>query len=177
MSITGSLTGYKNVCRRNVGGVSLIAYTKAENILGCTVDEGIITEIVGGGSNTSPEFQEYQSYIDSAELKISTSEISITHRFNALSSESSRAYNELLDAAACGLIALVQMNNGAVAILGWTEEFQNRRPLMHIEAEGTSGKAPTDDNYLDVTLKSSQVTAPLYLSEELAKDINSLLAK
>jgi hypothetical protein len=46
---------------------------------------------------------------------------------------------------------------------------------MTIEAEGTSGKAPTDDNYLDVTLKSSQVTAPLYLSDELAKDIDTLL--
>lgn len=173
MSITASLNGYKSVCRRNIGGVSLVAYAPI-NSFTPTVEEGKITAIEFDGEGQ--RFREYQSQLDNAELKISTAEISITHRFNALSSESSIAYNELLEASACGLAALVQMNNGAVALLGWTEEFGARRPLMNIEAEGTSGKTPTDDNYLDVTLKSSQVTAPLYLSEELAADINSLLS-
>lgn len=169
------LSGYKNVCRRNVGGVSLIAFVPAQNILteGVTVEEGKVTEI--SFAEGAEKFTEYQSAIDGAELKTSTQEVSILLRFNALSSESSIAYNELLDAAACGLIALVQMNNGAVAMLGWTEEFKGRRPLMNIEADGSSGKAPTDDNYLDVTLKSTQVTAPLYLSEDLAKNISTLL--
>jgi hypothetical protein len=45
---------------------------------------------------------------------------------------------------------------------------------MTVEADGTSGKAITDENYLDVTLKTTQVTAPLYLSEELAADLESL---
>lgn len=173
MAITSTLNGYKNVCRRNVGGLSLIAYTPIQSIQSVTVEEGKITEITF--KDGAEKFKEYQSQVDNAELKISSAEVAITHRFNALSSESSIAYNELLEASACGLAGLVQMNNGAVALLGWTEEFKGRRPLMNIEAEGTSGKTPTDDNYLDVTLKSSQVTAPLYLSEDRAKTIDTLL--
>lgn len=170
MSITASLNGYKSVCRRNVGGVSIIAHIAAQDVTSVTIEEGVVTAITTNG-----KFKEYQSVIDNAELKISASEVSIQHRFNSLSKESSVAYNEMLEVAACGIVSLVKMNNGAVALLGWSEEFGGRRPLMSIEPEGTSGKAPTDDNYLDVTLKSSLVTAPLFLSDELAADIDSLL--
>ena len=166
------LTGYKHVCRRNVGGVSLIGFVPIQNITNVDDAEGVVSEITFG--EDAQKFVDYQTQVDNAELKISSSEISIQLRFNALSSQSSIAYNELLEASACGLAALVQMNNGAVALLGWTTEFKGRRPLMTIEAEGSSGKAPTDDNYLDITLKSSQVTAPLYLSDELAKNVESL---
>lgn len=169
------LTGYQHACRRNVGGVSLIGFAPVHYIDSVTEEGGLVSKIDFKEAGTG--FVEYQTQVDNAELKISTSEVSIQLRFNALSSKSSVAYNELLEASACGLVALVQMNNGAVALLGWTTEFKGRRPLMTIEAEGTSGKAPTDDNYLDVTLKSSQVTAPLYLSDAYAKDIETLFAQ
>lgn len=172
MAITNTLSGYKNVCRRNIGGVSIIAHIPVQDIRYVTIKDGVITEIK---CKYGKWFKEYQSVVDSAEFKVSTQEVSITHRFNSLSKESSLAYNELLEVAACGIASLVKMNNGATALLGWSEEFGNRRPLMAIEAEGTSGKAPTDPNYLDVTLKSSIVKAPLYLSdamsiEELLRD-------
>ena len=166
------LTGYQHACRRNVGGVSLIGFVPVQNIASVIEEGGLVSDIQF--KENENRFVEYQTQVDNAELKISTSEVSIQLRFNALSSKSSVAYNELLEASACGLVALVQMNNGAVALLGWTTEFKGRRPLMNIEAEGTSGKAPTDDNYLDITLKSSQVTAPLYLSDAYAKDVDTL---
>lgn len=165
------LSGYQRVCRRNVGGVSLIAVNAVQNIKSVTIEEGLVTAIEMIGED---KFKEYQSSLDGAEFKVSSQEQSIMFRFNALEAKSSIAYNELLDAAACGLVALVQMNNGAVALVGWSEEFEGRRPLMSIEADGTSGKAITDENYLDVTLKTTQVTAPLYLGEELAKNVNTL---
>lgn len=167
------LSGYKRVCRRNVGGVSLIAVNAVSNIKAVTIEEGLVTGITLDPS--ANKFKEYQSALDNAEFKVSSQEQSIQFRFNALESKSSIAYNELLDAAACGLVALVQMNNGAVALVGWSEEFEGRRPLMQLEADGTSGKAITDENYLDVTLKTTQVTAPLYLDEELAKTVSTLI--
>lgn len=165
------LSGYKRVCRRNIGGVSLIAVTGVQDIKTVTIEEGVVVSI-----ETEKGFKEYQSSLDNAEFKVSSQEQSITFRFNALEAKSSMAYNELLDAAACGLVALVQMNNGAVALVGWSEEFEGRRPLMAIEADGTSGKAITDDNHLDVTLKTTQVTAPLFLSDELAETIDTLIS-
>lgn len=172
MSITASLNGYKHVCRRNVGGVSLIGFVPIQNIKAVEAEGSLVDSITF--NEDAKKFVEYQSQLDQAEFKISASEVSIQLRFNALSSESSEAYNELLEASACGLAALVQMNNGAVAFLGWTNEFKGRRPIMSVEPEGSSGKAPTDDNYLDITLKTSQVTAPLYLSKELAESIDTL---
>ena len=166
------LSGYQRVCRRNVGGVSLIAVCPVQNVE-VTTSEGLVTSISFADETT--KFKEYQSSLDNSEFKVSSQEQSIMFRFNALEAKSSLAYNELLEAAACGLVALVQMNNGAVALLGWSEEFKGRRPLMNIEADGTSGKAITDENYLDVTLKTTQVTAPLYLDEELASDLASLI--
>lgn len=167
------LSGYKRVCRRNVGGVSLIAVNAVQNIKSVTIEEGLVTGITV--EPTANKFKEYQSSLDNSEFKVSSQEQSIMFRFNALEAKSSIAYNELLEAAACGLVALVQMNNGAVALVGWSEEFEGRRPLMTIEADGTSGKAITDENYLDVTLKTTQVTAPLYLDEELAKTVSTLI--
>lgn len=164
------LSGYKNVCRRNIGGVTIIAHIPVQDIKEVTIAEGVVNAITLADGK---KFKEYQSVIDNAEFKVSTQEVSIMHRFNSLSKESSIAYNELLEVAACGICSLVKMNNGATALLGWSEEFGGRRPLMTIEADGSSGKAPTDPNYLDVTLKSSQVTAPLYLSDTL--EIDSLL--
>ena len=160
------------MCRRNVGGVSLIAVNAVQNIKSVTIEEGLVTAIE---TNSGTKFKEYQSSLDNAEFKVSSEEQSIMFRFNALEAKSSIAYNELLDAAACGLLALVQMNNGAVALVGWSEEFAGRRPLMQIKADGTSGKTITDENYLDVTLKTTQVTAPLYLSEDLAKTVETLI--
>lgn len=167
------LSGYKRVCRRNVGGVSLIAVNAVQNIKSVTIEEGLVTAIAV--EPTANKFKEYQSSLDNSEFKVSSQEQSIMFRFNALEAKSSIAYNELLEAAACGLVALVQMNNGAIALVGWSEEFEGRRPLMNIEADGTSGKAITDENYLDVTLKTTQVTAPLYLSEELAETVSTLI--
>lgn len=167
------LTGYKRVCRRNVGGVSFVGNIPVGNIKDVTIEEGLITAITF--NEGARKFEEYQSALDNAEFKVSSQEQSIQFRFNALEAKSSIAYNELLEAAPCGICSLVQMNNGAIALLGWSKEFKGRRPLMTVEADGTSGKAITDENYLDVTLKTTQVTAPLYLSEELAADLDSLL--
>ena len=164
------LSGYKRVCRRNVGGVSRICIVPIQNI-DVTVVESLVSDITFKEDPT--KFNEYESSLDGAEFKVSSSEQSILFRFNALEAKSSIAYNELLEAAACGLAALVQMNNGAVALIGWSEEFDGRRPLMAIEADGTSGKAITDDNYLDVTLKTTQVTAPLYLSTEAVEKLDT----
>lgn len=164
------LSGYKRVCRRNVGGVSRIGFVPIQNIE-VTVNESVVTDITFIEGAT--KFKEYESSLDAAELKVSSQEQSILLRFNALEAKSSIAYNELLEAAACGLGGLVQMNNGAVALVGWSEEFDGRRPLMSIEADGTSGKAITDENYLDVTLKTTQVTAPLYLSDEAVAKLDT----
>lgn len=164
------LSGYKRVCRRNIGGVSRLGVVPIQNI-DVTIMEKLISEITFKEGAT--KFADYESVLDGIEYKISESEQTVTLRFNALDAKSSIAYNELLDAAPCGLALLLHMNNGAAVLVGWTEEFGNHRPVTDVTPDGTSGKAITDDNYLDITFRTTQVTAPLYLSEEAVKKLDT----
>lgn len=167
MAIT--LKGYQRPCVRVSGGVKRIGLIQASKITAVTTTDGEITAITRAAGAA---FKEYQSVLDQSEFKNSSSEASIQLRFAGNTPEASAAYNELIDQAPCGLVALIEMNNGKNLLLGYTEEFGFTRPLTSVELDATSGKAITDPNYMDVTLKTTQVIAPLYLSETL--DIDTL---
>lgn len=164
MAITSTLGGYTAQCGRQSGGVSIIGLIAAQDIKNITVTEGAISAIT---FDTGKCFKKYDSVLDNAEYKFSGNEASIQLRFNRNSAASSKAYNEIIEVAGCGIIAIATMNNGETALLGYTEEFKFARPLMTVEADASSGKAISDANYFDVTLKSSQVVAPLFLADSL----------
>lgn len=169
MAITSTLNGYKAQCGRQSGGVSIVGLIPAADIKAITVTEGAISAITFEAGKC---FKKYDSVLDNAEYKFSSNEASIQIRFNRNDAASSKAYNEIVEAAGCGIIAIATMNNGATVLLGYTEEFKFARPLMTVEADASSGKAVSDANYFDVTVKSTQVVAPLYLASTL--DVSTL---
>lgn len=169
MAVASTLSGYTRQCGRQSGGVALVGLIHVSDISNVTVTDGIITAIT---MTSGKYFKRYDSELDQSEYKFSGSEASIQIRFNRNSAVSSKAYNELVDAVGCGLLALVKMNNGETLLLGYTEEFKDERPITTIESDASSGKAITDPNYHDVTLKTTQVVAPLYLSNNV--DIEAL---
>lgn len=169
MAVASTLSGYTRQCGRQSGGVATIGLIPVADISDITVTDGVITAITMA---TGKYFKKYDSELDQAEYKFSGSEASILIRFNRNSAASSKAYNELVNAAPCGLAALVKMNNGEAPLIGYTEEFKFERPITSIESDASSGKAITDPNYFDVTLKTTQVVAPLYLSDSV--DIEAL---
>ena len=170
MAIT-TLMGNKIACRRNRGGASVVGIVPIAGIANVTFTENAVSAIT---FQSGVSFANYQSVIDKISVTFSGNEVAAKLRLGTMSKESSAVYNELLDACACGVAMLVKQNNGAVALLGVTEEDGLTRPLMTIEGDGNSGEAPTDENYLDVTIKTTQPTAIAYLADELAKNLDSL---
>lgn len=169
MAITSSLNGYTAQCGRQSGGVSIVGLIPVADISAVTVSDGTITAITFESGKC---FKKYDSALDQAEYKFSNNEASIQFRFNRNGAASSKAYNEIIEVAGCGILAIVTMNNGETALLGYTEEFKFARPLMTVESDASSGKAISDPNYFDVTLKSTQVVAPLFLAGSL--DVSTL---
>ena len=167
MSVTSILSGYTRECGRQSGGVSIIGIIPAGDITEVSVAEGKITAILMASGKC---FKKYDTELDNAEYKFTTSEVSLQLRFNRNGTASSKAYNELLEAAGCGLVAIAKLNNGETVLIGYTEEFGFSRPITSMEADASSGKTITDPNYFNVTLKSSQVVAPLYLDKEVDFD-------
>lgn len=163
MAIT-TLRGYTRACGRQSGGVSRIGIIEAQNIDTVTVVEGAITEIT---FKDGAKFKDYQSVLDQAEYKFTNGEASILIRLNRAGVQSSIAHNELAEVIPCGVFALVQLNNGETALIGYTEEFGKERPIISFDSDSGSGKAPSDDNYFDITLKTTQIMAPLFLSESV----------
>lgn len=166
-TLSGTLSGYTRQCGRQSGGVSTFGIIPVSDISNITVTDGVITAITMAAGKY---FKRYDSELDQAEYKFSGSEVSVVIRFNRNSAASSKAYNELVNAAPCGLLGLPKMNNGEIPLVGYTEEFKFERPITSIESDASSGKAITDPNYFDVTLKTTQVVAPLYLSPDVDFD-------
>lgn len=162
-----TLTGYTRQCGRQSGGVSRIGIAQVSDIDKITVSEGVISAIT---FKSGAFFKDYQSELDQAEYKFTDTEATILIRMNRVGKASSVAYNALKELAPCGLIAIAQLNNGETVLLGYTEEFGFTRPILDVTSDSGSGKAPTDDNYFDVTLKTSQVLAPLFLSDTVVVD-------
>lgn len=162
MAIT--LSGYTRQCGRQSGGVSRIGIAQVADIEAITVTEGVITAIT---FKDAKKFKDYQSELDQAEYKFTETEATILIRLNRAGKASSIAYNELKELAPCGLVAIAQLNNGETVLVGYTEEFGFSRPILDVVPDSGSGKAPTDDNYFDITLRTSQILAPLFLSESV----------
>lgn len=172
MAVASTLSGYTRQCGRQSGGISVVGLIPVADVTDVTVTDSAITAITMASGKF---FKKYDSELDQAEYKFSGSEVSILIRLNRNSATSSKVYNELVDVAPCGLLALVKMNNGETALVGYTEEFKFERPITTIESDASSGKAISDPNYMDITLKTTQVVAPLFLSDSL--DVNTLFAE
>ena len=167
ITYTAQLTGYTRQCGRQSGGVSRIGIAQVTDIDKITVQDGMISAIT---MKSGSFFKDYQSALDQAEYKFADTEASILIRLNRVGKESSNAYNALKNLAPCGLVAIAQLNNGETVLLGYTEEFGFTRPIVDVTSDSSSGKALTDENYFDVTLKTSQVLAPLFLSDSVSID-------
>lgn len=168
---TKKISGYQRQCGRQNGGVSRVGIIEAADVENVTVTEGTVTEIK---LKTGSSFKDYQSELDQAEFTCNNGETNILVRLNRVGAVASEAVRSLEACAPCGLIALVQLNNGEIALVGYTEEFGSTRPITTVDSEFNSGKALGDANYVDVTFKTSQVDPPLFLAASLKTSVDTL---
>lgn len=165
---TKKLTGYNRQCGRQTGGLSRVGVVKASDAT-IAETEGVITGIT---FEKGACFLDIQSELDQAEFTCNNGETKVLVRLNRVGAEASNTVSSLEINAPCGLLLLLQLNNGEAAVIGYTNEFKKSRPIVDVEYEFNSGKALTDANYVDVTFISSQVEPPMFLDKSV--DIDTL---
>lgn len=168
IAITRQLIGYNRQCGRQTGGVSRVGVVKASDAT-IAETEGVISGITFEKGKC---FLDIQSELDQAEFNCASGETNVLVRLNRVGAEASNTVSSLEINAPCGLLLLVQLNNGETALIGYTNEFKKSRPIVDVEYEFNSGKALGDANYVDVTFKTSQVEPPMFLDSSV--DIDTL---
>lgn len=164
--ITRQLIGYNRQCGRQTGGVSRVGVVKASDAT-IVEAEGVISNITFEKGKC---FLDIQSELDQAEFTCGNGETNVLVRLNRVGAEASNTVSSLEENAPCGLLLLVQLNNGETAVIGYTREFKKSRPIVDVEYEFNSGKALGDANYVDVTFKTSQVEPPMFLAKDTEID-------
>ena len=148
------LIGYTRTCGAYSSGSLSVYLANAANVTSFTAVSGVYTSVT---MVTGKTFKKYDFEIDQCEVKMegimengTYKEVqSIEFLMPEISAAMTIALNEMIDESACGMIAIVELNNvvGAASeklVIGYNEVTAKSRPLRLISNTGTSGKSLTD---------------------------------
>ena len=158
-----ALTGFTKSCGLQSGGGKRIYLVEVADLTSFTLAAGIYTTAT---MESGKVFKEYQFEQDSFEIKEDVSFenncMKVSHGIefylNKMSATTRTAVEEIALASACGLISIVEDNNGTKWVLGYSENHLKLRPLMLKTGKGTSGKKFTDANGYTLSLESEDNT-------------------
>lgn len=165
--------GFSKTCTARSGGVKNIWITNRSDIA------------AAGFTLTSGEYSAVTMESGKVFFKFGFDEDTAEHRFSAtVENQSTQVTNEvefylgklstlmrarlqeILDQSPCGLVAIVEDNNGVKWVYGYTENHPSTsavqgRPLMASTIEAASGKVFTDPNGSNVILQAINNQTPL----------------
>lgn len=154
------ISEYIKTCAKNVPGNRLTVYlkeiSKANSI---TVVSGEITALTLGAT---AKFQRVQADIDSVNFTnegAGQSNYNETQTLEMVFGKKSTGLltlkDSLADSVACGIMAIRVDNNGQAWLSGWNEATKGgkERPYNRLEANFSSGAAPTDEDGAKMTMR------------------------
>jgi hypothetical protein len=150
--ITGAfaIAVFQRACAKNVGGNATLFWTEMASMTSFSVTSGEISAVT---PNAAARFMEAQGDIDSI-MRKETGEgmgnnIKYLHRlevkFQKPSKELNTLRNALADASPCGILAIVQDNNGKCWLMGWNQTDLKLRGLRLKQDVIESGAKPSDE--------------------------------
>jgi len=149
-----ALTGYTKVCGRRSSGVKNLHLAEMPNITSFTLGEGV-NSYATATMVSEKYFWAYQFDQDTCELKESSTvndtgiymcSQEIEFHLDKMSLTERDAVQEIINASACGLCAIVEDNNGIKWVVGYDEDQLKTRPLTLKTAEATTGKKINDSS-------------------------------
>jgi len=141
---------FNRTCSKNVGGNATVFWTEMASMTSFTVTGGEISAVT---PNATARFMEAQGDIDTI-IRKETGEgvgnnIKYVHRlevkFQKPSTTLNTLRNSLADASPCGILAIVQDNNGKFWLMGWNQTDLKLRGLRLKNDTIESGAKPSDD--------------------------------
>lgn len=165
--------GFDKTCTGRSGGVKNIWITNREDIAsaGFTLSSGEYSAVT---MESSKVFFKYEFDEDTAEHRHSATienlSTQVTNEvefyLGKLSTLMRTRLQEILDISPCGMVAIVEDNNGVKWVYGYTENHPSTsavqgRPLMASTIDGASGKVFTDATGSNVVLQAINNQLPL----------------
>ena len=159
-----AISEYIKTCAKNVPGNRLTVYlVEIAYANSLTVVAGEITALsVASAGGATGFFQRVQADIDSVSFvnegagqsnynETQTLEMAFGKKTAALVD----LKDDLVDAVACGIMAIRVDNNGQAWLSGWNEATKGgkERPYNRLETNFTSGAAPTDEDGGKMTIR------------------------
>ena len=154
-----ALTGYIRACGVQSGGGKNVWLAEVASVTSFTLVDPAYTAVT---MNAAAIFKNYQFDPDTMEVKenvaVTNGCIAVTHTIDfslaRMSSAARAAVSEIALASSCGLIAIVEDNNGDKRVLGYSENHLKLRPMLLKTAVGGTGKKLGDANAWVITLES-----------------------
>lgn len=155
-----ALTGYTKTCGGlQSGGVKNLWLVEVADLTSFTFSTPAYSAAT---MESGKVFKNYQFDPDTMELKediaFENNCMKVTHSVEfylaKMSAASRLAVEEIALASSCGLVAIVEDNNGTKWVLGYSQNHLKLRPLLLKDAKGTTGKKLTDASGWTVTLEN-----------------------
>lgn len=153
-----ALAGYTKTCGKSTSGVKALYITEKANVTSFT--KGSDRDYTAATMTGAATFKKYEFDQDQAEFRENV-EISngvavvtqeIEFHLDKMSKAAATEIDALVDAAFCGMIALVENTLGTTFVVGYNEEQLKERSIMSLSSAGTTGKALSDASGETITL-------------------------
>lgn len=169
-----SLAGMTRTCGLMSGGIKRLDMIAVEDLTSMTATQKVYTAITLGSGKY---FKTYEFEPDTCEMTsestVENGAIKYHHEIvfhvNKMSTTGRAMVEEITSQSGCGIIAVVEDNNGTKWVLGYTENHLKLRPLQLKGIKSTTGKALTDANGYDVTLFNENNEPPYTTSAAIVR--------
>lgn len=153
-----ALTGYTKTCGKSTSGVNALYITEKNNVTSLT--KGTDRDYTAAVMNALGTFKKYEFDQDQCEFKedvaisngVAVVTQTIEFHLDKMSKIAATEIDALINAAFCGMIALVKNTLGTVFAVGYCEEQLKERSIMTLSSAGTTGKALSDASGETITL-------------------------
>lgn len=160
MTLTAGLT---QLCEARSGGLIQVFLANRDDVSTFTLAGGVYTGVTMVGGAVFFKFEFEQDTAERREVSVrENGSIKVTHDLEFFGAKLKTALRdriqEILEASACGMVAIVKDANDLKWVQGYSESFLLERPLKLLSDTSGSGKLLTDLNGSTVILQSEDKT-------------------
>lgn len=146
-----AIAAFSRTCGKNVTGNSAVYFTEKDNVATVTVTTGEVSAVTMESGKTFHQADvDLDTLIRTQEGEGTGNNVKYTHRiemkFSNLDVNLNTFRDAIVEASACGIIAIVTDGNGTSWMVGFNESDQFARPLRLVQDSDTSGAEPGEED-------------------------------
>lgn len=159
-----ALTGYRNRCAKNSGGIESIRLIETGKIVEADYDPATDSyrsfSLAAGAEFAYYQFREEQAvYRETLSLRSGSPQVfhELLFALDGLDGNARRAIEQLTEASIDGMVAIVTTNSRESLVVGYSEEFLDECPLRLKDVAALSGAKTSDRSMQTISLYSLDI--------------------